>query len=205
MAVQQSGRLILDPDRREGCFARRETERARRTWFYEEGDGIQGLWDEYRRREAGARAEETVGRFLVLLDGWKGAKIFHAVEFRGSGLPRGDIDHLVLFDDLSFALVVESKYRLGGDVEEKLVPLVVQHAKAVSELTGRYVWPVLCQALPALRDDIHDESIGRTWSDAGTALLCDVEWLPLSIMQIVNDLDRFRVQDWTFPDASPTE
>jgi hypothetical protein len=193
----------LDPHRQAGFFARRQTERARRAWFESAQGDQERLWNEYRRREMGARAEEAAGRFLELLDGWEGAKVFHAVEFRGADLPHGDVDHLVIFDRHEFALVVESKYRLGRDVEETHLPRLIQYTQAVGEVLGIATWPVLCQSLPALRDDPHDESIIRRWTRDGNALLCDAEYLPRSILEIVRDLDAFQAGPWRFPDQRP--
>lgn len=195
----------MDPDRREGHFARLGAERARREWWDSDvkGPAEERLWDELARQEAGAYAEETVGRWLEMLSGWGGATVFHAVEFSGSGLPDGDVDHLILIDGLEFAVVVESKYRLSNDVEATLVPRVIEYAAAVSELTGFYTWPVLCQAVTALRDS-NEEAIRRRWSRDGTALLCDVEWVARSIQQIAFNLEDFKAGPWDFPPRTPT-
>jgi hypothetical protein len=166
------------------------------------GPAEQRLWDELARQDAGAHAEETIGRWLDLLDGWGGAKVFHAVEFRGPGLPDGDIDHLVLIDEAEFAAVVESKYRLSKDVESVLVPRVVEYAAVVSELTGFYTLPVLCQAVVTLRDS-SEESIRRRWSRDRTALLCDPEWLGGSIQQMAVHLEDFKAGQWDFRQLPP--
>jgi hypothetical protein len=204
MAVEQSGRLIMDPERREGYFARLGAERARQDWWDSDAKGPaeQRLWDELARQDAGAHAEETVGRWLDLLRGWGGATVFHAVEFRGSGLPDGDVDHLVLIEEIEFAVVVESKYRLSKDVEATLVPRAIEYAAAVSELTGYYAWPVLCQAVAALRDD-NEEAIRRRWSRDGTVLLCDVEWVGSSIQQMAAHLEEFQAGRWNFAPLRP--
>jgi hypothetical protein len=204
MAVGQSGRLVLDPERREGYFARLGAERARRDWYDSELDGPaeQRLWDELARQEAGAYAEETIGRWLDLLDGWGGATVFHAVEFGGPGVPDGDIDHLVLIDGAEFAVVVESKYRLSKDVEAVLVPRVLEYAAVVSGLTGFYTLPVLCQAVAVLRED-SEESIRRRWSRDRMALLCDPEWLGGSIQQMAAHLEDFKADQWDFRPLKP--
>jgi hypothetical protein len=204
MTVERTDRLLLNPHRQAGLFARRLAEQARSAWFESAEGDRERLWSEYRRSEMGARAEEEAGRFLQLLDGWEGAKVFHAVEFLGAGLPRGDVDHVVLFEHLGFAFVVESKYRLGEAVEETHLPRVLHCAEVVSEVLGLVTWPVLCQALPTLRDDIHGESIERRWSHEGNALLCDAEYLPRSIQDIVGDLEAFRAGNWFFPDQRPS-
>lgn len=102
-------------------------------------------------------------------------------------------------------LVLDPGRRAGWfarrETEETHVPRAIKYAQTVSEVTGMYTWPVVCQALNALRDDVDYEWIGRRWSEQGTALLCDAQWLARSIQEIVNDLDAFRVQEWTFPDT----
>lgn len=199
MSAPTSRRLILDKDRPAGFYARREAEKARRAWFYGTNEQRDKLWNEYRR-EMGACAEEAVGRFLDLLAGWSGAEVFHAVEFRGSGLPSGDVDHLILFAEHALAVAVESKYRLGADLGEQYVPRIREHSAAVSEVLRTYTWPVLCQAVEALRDSQHEEWIGRTWIAGGYVLACDALWLARSIMDIVADFDAFRSGGWSFPE-----
>ena len=196
--------MVLDPERREGHFARLGAERARRDWNDSQlqGPAEQRLWDELARQEAGAYAEETVGRWLDLLDGWGGATVYHGVEFRGPGLPDGDIDHLVLIDIPELAVVVESKYRLSQDVEVTLVPRVVEYAAVVSELTGFYTLPVLCQAVAMLRDS-NEEAIRRRWSRDRTAVLCDVEWVESSIQQMAVHLEEFKAGQWDFSPLKP--
>jgi hypothetical protein len=196
-------RLLLDPSRRPGAYARSLAEAARREWFESRcGDDVdteQGrarsdaLWASFRRAESGALAEETVGRFLALLPSWlPNTEVIHGVEFRGLGLPRGDIDHLVVVRDLSFALAVETKFRLYDDEIPDHRERIKERAAAAEEVTGWWTYPALCQAAAAVTDRDDEWVIERQFADHGSVLLADALNITTAIAWIVTEFETFR-------------
>lgn len=202
----RQSRVLLDQSRKPGNFARRHTERVRREWFeaglvgYEEIDEDRraGLWNEYRRQEAGTQAEETVGRFLDLLRGWKDAKVFHSVKFQGQGLPTGDVDHLVVFEELFFAFAIETKYRLNEHEMPSRISKITEHADLIQNLKGWYTWPVLCEAAVGVRDN--ERQIGRYFTANGTVLVTDAIHISSAITWILTEYEDFGLGNWTFPE-----
>jgi len=195
-------RLLLNPSRRPGEYARSQAEAAWREWFESRcGDDVdteQGqarsdkLWASLRRAESGALAEETVGRFLALLPSWlPNTEVYQSVEFRGGGLPRGDIDHLVGVRDLSFALAVETKFRLYDDEIPDHRERIKERAAVAEEVTGWWTYPVLCQAAAAVTDNDDEWIIERQFVDHGKVLLVDALNITTAIGWIITEFESF--------------
>jgi hypothetical protein len=153
--------------------------------------------------EAGALAEETVGRFADLLADPGNVDVYHSVEMQGPGMPGGDIDHLIvaraqLYGQPSFALVVETKYRLKDDEMEANISRVRALAAAVEKALGWRTLPVLCSAVVALRED--EASLGRYFIEGGTVLVTDALTVAGAASWIIADLDAFLAGNWSFPE-----
>jgi hypothetical protein len=231
-SVASKARLLPLRDKTPGQFARQQAERARRAWFDNgmidvddwrntESEAQKSkpaqlrLWNEYRRQEAGAVAEETVGRFADLLvdrdeikpriDGKRrldgGVEVYHSVEMQGRGMPGGDIDHLIVAQapgKRPFALVVETKYRLKDEEMAANISRVRALAAAVYKDLGWWTLPVLCSAAVALREG--ETGLGRYFIDDGRVLVTDALTLAPAASWIIAELDAFLAGNWNFPE-----
>jgi uncharacterized RDD family membrane protein YckC len=195
-------RLILDRTRREGYFARLRAEEARTRWFESRTKDVpqaerDELWGTYRRREVGAYAEETAGRFLNQLRGWRtDCWVYHAAEFRGlPGGSIGDVDHLVVFRELGFAFAVETKFRVTDDTVANF-GAQAQRAAETAQRYGDFSWvfPVLCDAEGSFRGG------RRGFELDGTTLVATAEDLPDALLWPVVEFDDFRIGGWRFPE-----
>jgi phage shock protein PspC (stress-responsive transcriptional regulator) len=199
-----SGRLILDRSRAPGRFAREFAERARLRWYESLTDSdepwnehAKETWGEFRRTEQGALAEETVGRFLHLLTRLDSRiTVYHSVEFRGPGLPYGDLDHLVVVEELSFAIAIETKYRLYDDEMGAHLERITELAAAVEQVQGWWTYPALCEAAPAIRED--EEPTGRYFEDG--VLVTDARNIGMAIDCILADFETFGEGEFIFPE-----